>query len=71
MEKNNIKHLVVALGGIGLCIAGPQVSNWYIMVSKDSMVSVPFQIIGVVLVITGIFCCIGAMLCQLGRYNKK
>ena len=71
MDNNISKHLVVALGGIGLCIAGPQVYNWFIVAGKDSIICTPFQIIGVLLVIIGVLCCVGAMLCQLDKYKKK
>ena len=71
MEKKNLKHLIVAIGGIGLIMAGPTIYNWFIVASKDTIVGEPFQIIGVLLVIAGVLCCVGAMLCQLDRYDKK
>lgn len=74
MEKK-IKHLVVAISGIGLCYAGQLISTWAIPIQKnngpDELLTMPFTIIGTTLIVVGLFCCLGALLCQTGRYDKK
>ena len=69
MDDKKAKHLVVAIGGAGLCIAGPTISSWSIVAGKD-IINTPFVIIGVCLTIIGVISCIGAMLCQSTRYEK-
>lgn len=74
MEKE-LKHLVVTVSGIGLCFAGQIIGNWSIPISQNGeikeLITVPFTIIGTALTIIGLFCCLGALLCQTGRYDKK
>ena len=72
--ESSIKHLVVAVGGIGLCFASQIVGNWYIPVKEGSQtdaITIPFVIASIIMVIIGILCCLGAMLCEAGRYDKK
>lgn len=70
MNEKRAKHLVVAIAGAGLCIAGPTISNWSIVVGKD-IINTPFIVIGVCLTIIGVLSCLGAMVCQSGRYEKS
>ena len=71
MEKS-LKHLVIAIGGIGLCIAGQVIGDWSFVVEQSKeVITLPFVIVGAILVIIGIFCCLGAMLCETGRYDQK
>lgn len=70
MGKNQFKHLIVALGGVGLCIAGPTICTWFIATSKE-IINMPFVVAGVITTIAGISCCVGAMLSELSRYEKK
>ena len=71
MERK-LKQLTTAICGIGLCIGGDMISNWYLALGKDdTIVQIPFAIVGRVLIIAGIICFIGALLCQTGRYDKK
>ena len=70
MDKSQFKHLIVALGGVGLCLAGPTICSWFIATSKE-IINTPFMILGVITTIAGVLCCICAMLCELGRYEKK
>ena len=68
--NNNYKHLIVAVGGIGLCYTGQIIGTWFISAGKE-IITLPFTISSVILTIIGLCCCIGAMLCQLDRYKKK
>ena len=71
MERQ-MKHLVTAVCGIGLCIGGNMISDWYLMLDTDAApIYIPFAIIGRVLIVAGIICLIGALLCQTGRYDKS
>ena len=69
MNEKRLKHLVSALSGVGLCIAGPSICGWYIVIDKD-IVNTPFVIAGVCVTIIGVLCCLGALVCQSNRYNK-
>ena len=68
--NNNYKHLIVAISGIGLCYAGQIIGTWFIATGKE-IITLPFTIVSIALVIGGLCCCIGAILCQLDRYKKK
>ena len=70
MENNQFKHLIVALGGVGLCLAGPSICTWYITASKE-IINLPFIAVGIIVTIAGVLCCVGAMLSELDRYKKK
>ena len=69
MNDKKARHLVVAISGVGLCIAGPTISGWSIVAGKD-IINTPFAIIGVCVTIIGAISCIGAMLCEADRYEK-
>ena len=64
--SNNHKHLIIAVGGVGLCYAGQIIGTWFIPIGKE-IITMPFTIFSVILTITGLCCCAGAMLCQLDR----
>ena len=68
--QNDIKHLIIVIGGIGLCYFGQIVGTWFIAVGKDVIV-LPFQVASVIISLIGFCCCAGALLCQLDRYKKK
>ena len=70
MNEDSYKHLIVAVGGIGLCYTGQIIGTWFIATSKE-LITLPFTIASVILTIAGLCCCVGAMLCQLDRYKKK
>lgn len=71
MEKK-MKQLIVAISGIGLCIGGSMIDTWYIAAGKDGgAIQEPFAIVGKILIVVGIICLVGALLCQTGRYDKK
>lgn len=70
MKEDSYKHLIVAVGGIGLCYAGQIIDDWFIATSKE-LITLPFTMAIVILTIAGLRCCAGAMLCQLDRYKKK
>ena len=69
MRENSIKHLIIAVGGIGVLFGGQIISTWYITTDKG-ILAWPFTLVGTILVIAGVCCCIGAMLCQMNRYKK-
>ena len=69
MNEKKSKHLIVALSGIGLCIAGPAITNWHLAI-EGNIIELPFTIAGMVITVAGILCCVGAILCQSGRYDK-
>jgi hypothetical protein len=68
--ENCLKHLIVAVGGIGLCYARQIIGTWFIPNGKD-IITQPFTVVSVILIISGMLCCAGAMICELDRYKKN
>lgn len=84
MEKKSVRHLIVVLGGCGLAIPGASLLMWALSNVELGRVNEygfaheiggvglwPMLLIAGALLLGGILCIVGAMLCESGRYDKK
>lgn len=84
MEKKSLKHLVVALGGFALLSPGMSLFLWvmsnlelrriheYGFAHEIGQTGLwPLLIMASAMLIVGLACIIGAMVCESGRYDKK
>lgn len=74
MNERNVKYLIMAMGGLGICFAGFIIKDWSITIGSGTQATVvtsPFVIAHVVLTIIGLCFSGTAALCQLDRYKKR
>lgn len=64
------KHLLMVLGGIGLCQAGQIIGSWTLVIETET-IHWPFYYLGIASTAVGFLCCASVLLLQLDRYKKK